>query len=213
MTHGRLAAWPPRQKIQAAEVAVFLLLIVPSLVLSLFVIRQGQLSFVLVATATIFRDLGLVCLVLFFLWRNGEAVSRIGWTWRRPVRELIIGIVCFVPVFLTAALLDRVLLRAGLSAPATPLPSFLNEKGPVEALLAVVLVTVVAIAEETIFRGYLLLRFLPILRSTTASVLLSSAIFAVGHGYEGTAGLVTVGTMGAVFAVVYLWRGSLVAPS
>lgn len=200
------------RKIQATEVAVFLLLIVPSLVLSLFVIRQGQLSFVLSATAIIFRDLGLVCLILFFIWRNGEPVSRVGWTWRRPVGEIIIGVGCFVPVFFVAAFLDRLFLRAGLSAPATPLPSFLSDRGPVEALLAVVLVTVVAVAEETIFRGYLLLRFQPILRRTTASVLLSSAVFALGHGYEGTAGLATVGTMGAVFAVVYLWRGSLVAP-
>ena len=71
---------------------------------------------------------------------------------------------------------------------------------------------VVALAEETIFRGYLLLRLLPILRSKTAAVLVSSAIFAVGHGYEGSAGLATVGVMGAVFALIYLWRGSLVAP-
>ena len=35
---------------------------------------------------------------------------------------------------------------------------------------------------------------------------------AVGHGCEGSAGLVTVGVMGAVFALVYLWRRSLVAP-
>ena len=202
----------PSRKVQAAEVAVFLLLIVPSMALSLFAIRLGQLSFVLAATATIFRDLGLVCLILFFLWRNGEPVSRTGWAWRYPVRELIIGVVCFVPVFLGGALLERALLRAGLSAPATPLPSFLKEQGPAEALLAVLLVTVVALAEETIFRGYLLLRFKAVLRSTMASVLLSSAIFAVGHGYEGSAGLVTVGVMGAVFALVYLWRRSLVAP-
>lgn len=201
----------PSRKIQAAEVAIFLLLIVPSLVLSLFVIRQGQLSFVLTAAATIFRDLGLICLILFFLWRNGEPVSRIGWTWRHPVRELTIGVVCFVPVFSGAILLERGLLRAGLSAPATPLP-FLKEQGITEALLAVLLVSVVALAEETIFRGYLLLRFQAVLWSTTASVLLSSAIFAVGHGYEGSAGLATVGVMGAVFALVYLWRGSLVAP-
>jgi uncharacterized protein len=202
----------PRRNVQTAEVAVFLLLIVPSLVLSLFVIRQGQLSFVLTATAIIFRDVGLVCLILFFLWRNGETISRIGWTWTRPGRELIIGALCFLPVFLGAALLDRVLLRVGLSPPATPLPSFLNDKGPAEALLAVVLVTVVALAEETIFRGYLLLRFQSILQSAIVSVLLSSVIFTLGHGYEGTAGLVTVGMMGAAFAVVYLWRGSLVAP-
>jgi membrane protease YdiL (CAAX protease family) len=43
-------------------------------------------------------------------------------------------------------------------------------------------------------------------------VLLSSFIFSLGHGYEGTAGLATVGVMGAAFALVYLWRGSLVAP-
>jgi uncharacterized protein len=202
----------PRRNIQTAEVAVFLLLIVPSLVLSLFVIRQGELSFVLTATAIIFRDVGLVCLILFFLWRNGETISRIGWAWTHPWRELIIGAVCFLPVFLGAALLDRVLLSVGLSPPATPLPSFLNDKGPAEAVLAVVLVTVVALAEETIFRGYLLLRFQSILQSAMVSVLLSSVIFALGHGYEGTAGLVTVGVMGAAFAVVYLWRGSLLAP-
>jgi uncharacterized protein len=202
----------PSRKIQATEVAVFLLLIVPSLVLSLFVIRQGQLGFVLTATAIIFRDVGLVCLILFFLWRNGETVSRIGWAWTHPGRELIIGAVCFLPVFLGAALLDRILLRVGLSPPATPLPSFLNDRGLAEALLAVVLVTVVAAAEETIFRGYLLLRFQGVLRSTTASLVLSSAIFAVGHGYEGSAGLATVGAMGFVFALVYLWRGSLIAP-
>ena len=37
-------------------------------------------------------------------------------------------------------------------------------------------------------------------------------IFSLGHGYEGSAGLVTAGVMGGVFAVIYLWRGSLVAP-
>ena len=202
----------PSPKVQEAEVAVFLLLIVPSMVLSLFAIRQGQLSFVLMATATIFRDVGLVGLILFFIWRNGESVSRVGWTWRHPLRELIIGVVCFVPVFFGAALIERVLLRAGLSAPATPLPSFLKEQGPAEAVLAVLLVTVVALAEETIFRGYLLLRFQTLLRSPALAVLLSSVIFSLGHGYEGSAGLVTVGVMGAVFAVIYLWRRSLVAP-
>ncbi len=198
-------------KEQGVEVGVFLLLIVPSLALSLFAVRQGQLSFVLVAVATIFRDVGLVSLILFFLWRNGEPLVRIGWSWRHPLRELIVGGVCFVPLFFGAAFLELELRRAGLSAPATPLP-YLEARGPGEALLGLGLVTVVALAEETIFRGYLLLRFQAVLRSTTAAVVLSSVIFALGHGYEGTSGLVTVGVMGAVFALVYLWRGSLLAP-
>jgi uncharacterized protein len=206
------AASRPGRTVELAEIGVFLFLIVPSMVLSLFAVRQGQLGFVLVAAATIFRDAALVTLVLYFLWRNGEPITRIGWSWHRPVREVLVGIACFIPVCVGAALVEETLSHLGLSTPKTPLPSFLKEQGWTEVILAVVLVVVVAIAEETIFRGYLLLRFQDLLRSTTGAVLLSSAIFAAGHGYEGGAGLVTVGLMGAAFAVVYLWRKSLVAP-
>lgn len=202
----------PCQKSQIIEVSVFLFLIVPSLVLSLFAVRQGDLSFVLTATATIFRDLALVCLIVFFLWHNGESVALIGWTWHRSARDLILGVILFLPFGAGAALLEKLLLSAGLSAPSTALPKSLEAEGKVEMILGAILVTVVAIAEETIFRGYLLLRFRAILGSTTAAVVLSSVIFAVGHGYEGSAGLVTVGFMGGVFALVYLWRGSLIAP-
>ncbi len=200
------------RKEQAVEVAVFLFLIVPSMVLSLFVVRRGNLSFVLTAVATIFRDLGLVSLILFFLWRNGENVERIGWSFRRTGREAALGAALFIPFVTGAALLERGLLRLGLSRPATPTPSFLAASGGAEFLLAAVLVAVVAVTEETIFRGYLLLRFQTLLRSPALAVLLSSVIFSLGHGYEGSAGLVTVGVMGAVFAVIYLWRRSLVAP-
>jgi len=200
------------RKEQAVEVALFLFLIVPSMVLSLFVVRRGNLSFVLAAVATIFRDLGLVSLILFFLWRNGENVERIGWSFRRAVIEAALGAALFIPFVFGAALLERGLLRLGLSRPATPMPSFLEASGAAEFLLAAGLVAVVAVTEETIFRGYLLLRFKTLLRSPALAVLLSSVIFSLGHGYEGSAGLVTVGVMGAVFAVIYLWRRSLVAP-
>jgi membrane protease YdiL (CAAX protease family) len=199
-------------KEQAVEVVVFLFLIVPSMILSLFVVRQGGLSFVLTAVATIFRDLGLVSLILFILWRNGESVERIGWNLHRAGREAALGVALFIPFVFGAALLERGLLRAGLSRPATPLPSFLEARGGSEFLLAAVLVAVVALAEETIFRGYLMLRFQSLLRGSARAVLLSSLIFSLGHGYEGSAGLVTVGVMGAVFALIYLWRRSLVAP-
>ncbi len=43
-------------------------------------------------------------------------------------------------------------------------------------------------------------------------MLLSAFIYSLGHGYEGSSGVVTVGALGLVFALVYLWRGSLMAP-
>jgi membrane protease YdiL (CAAX protease family) len=48
--------------------------------------------------------------------------------------------------------------------------------------------------------------------SPATAALLSAAIFALGHGYEGSAGVVTVGVMGLAFGLVYKWRKSLVAP-
>jgi CAAX protease family protein len=42
-------------------------------------------------------------------------------------------------------------------------------------------------------------------------VLFSAIIFSVGHGYQGLAGMIAVGVMGIVFALIYLWRQSLLA--
>ncbi|MCL4476794.1 MAG: CPBP family intramembrane metalloprotease [Nitrospirae bacterium] len=63
-----------------------------------------------------------------------------------------------------------------------------------EFLLAAVLVIVVALAEETVFRGYLILRFKNVMANTSAAVLLSAVIFSLGHGYEGSDGVITVGS-------------------
>ncbi len=202
----------PGRKLQFLEVLVFLPLIVTSMALSFFANRKGSMSFELVASATILRDLALVGLVAFFLWRNNEPLSRIGWNLRTARKEIALGAILFFPLLLATNFLEQMLQLAGLSAPSTPLPQFLTAKGWAEFALAFLLVVVVAIAEETIFRGYLILRFQAVTGSTLASALLSSIVFSLGHGYEGSAGVVTVGAMGLAFAVVYLRRRSLAAP-
>jgi membrane protease YdiL (CAAX protease family) len=200
------------QKEKLIEVFIFLFLIVPSLVLSFSVTKPGALSFVLVSSVTILRDLALVSLVLFFLWHNREHVIDIGWTLRNGWKEVGLGIGLFIPLFFGVSALESALQAAGLSVSSTPLPALVGKRGVTEFLLAFILVIVVALAEETSFRGYLILRFKAITQSPAASILLSSAIFSLGHGYEGSAGVVTVGVIGAFFALVYLWRQSLVAP-
>ncbi len=195
---------------QVLELLVFLLLVVPSMVLSLFVVGQGGVGFPLTATIVISHDLGLLGLVLFFLWRNREPWASIGWVSRNVGVDVGFGIVLFVPFFFGTAALESVLQQLGLSSP--PMPSYLQARNMTQGILGALLVVVVALAEESIFRGYLLLRLTTATRSTVAAVLISSAIFSIGHGYEGSVGLVTVGAMGAVFAIIYLWRGSLVAP-
>jgi|WetSurMetagenome_2_1015567.scaffolds.fasta_scaffold232949_2 uncharacterized protein len=200
------------RKRQLIELSVFLLLIVPSMALSFLAVKQGSLGFVLVAIATIFRDLGLVSLILYFVWRNSEAVAMIGWTLRNVKKDALLGFVLFFPFTWGTGVLERAFQAIGFTVPSTPTPSFLDARGVGQLVLGSLLVAVVALTEETIFRGYLILRLRAVRRSSVLAVVLSAAIFSLGHGYEGTAGVMTVGVMGAIFAIIYLWRKSLVAP-
>ncbi len=197
---------------QARELAVFLFLIVPSLATSFFLVQLGRLEFPFIAFAVILRDLSLLSLVLYFLWINRETLASIGLTFAKAGKELLIGIWLYLPVVIMVGLLERALLAAGLSGPSERLAGLSAHKSTPEYVLASVLVMVVAVTEETIFRGYLLIRFRNVLASTTAAVIVSSIIFSLGHGYEGSAGIVVTGTIGLVFALIALWRRSLVAP-
>jgi membrane protease YdiL (CAAX protease family) len=60
--------------------------------------------------------------------------------------------------------------------------------------------------------GYLILRLTAVTGGVGTAAILSAIIFSIGHGYEGTAGVATVGVMGLGLAAVYLWRRSLIAP-
>jgi CAAX protease family protein len=201
----------PSRKIQTVEVAVFLFLVAPSLSLSFFSNAQADLRFTQMAVASILNDLALLSLVLYFTWRNQESVRQIGWSFDHLRRDVALGLLLFVPVFFGGNVLAGWLHRAGLSAPAQR-PSFLDISGVSQAALGLLIVTVVAVVEETIFRGYLMLRFKAITGRTSAAVILSSLVFSLGHGYEGMAGAISVFVLGAIFALVYVWRNSVVAP-
>jgi membrane protease YdiL (CAAX protease family) len=201
-----------RKREQVWEIAVFLFLIVPSMVFSFFVGRLGPVSFFLLATSTILRDLALVSLILFFIWRNGESLALIGWNLKNGWEDVFLGIGLFMPVFIGAGVLESFLKAIGFSAPAAPLPALTSLRSVFEITTAVVLFIVVALTEETIFRGYLILRFKGITGNFLAALLLSTVAFSLGHGYEGTAGIVTVFVLGLVYALIYGWRQSLLAP-
>ncbi len=196
---------------ERAELLAFLFLVVPGLVLSFLVQGEDRIGFVVGAIAIMVRDLALVALILYFLRRNGETLGAIGWRARSVGREAAIGLMLAVPAFLGEILLNLALSALGLSSPSHR-PSELSPHGIPQIALAAVLVGVVAVSEETIFRGYLLLRLRDVGASTPIAILVSSFIFTLGHGYEGTAGLIVVGALGVLLACVYTWRESLVAP-
>jgi membrane protease YdiL (CAAX protease family) len=201
-----------RRRERLFEMLAFLSLIVPSMCLSFLMVRQVSLGFVVTAVATISRDLGLATLIAFFLWRNAETKDRIGLHLHGGLKNVILGAALFVVVLLASLYLEQWLHAAGFSTRSAPTPAFLTARGSAEFVLAILLVGVVALTEEIIFRGYLILRLKTVTGSSVLAVALSSVIFCLGHGYEGTAGVVTVGFTGLAYALVYVWTESLTAP-
>ncbi len=201
----------PSRKVQLIELAVFLFLIVPSMALSFLNGMQANLRFTTMAIASILNDLALLSLVLYFTWRNQESVRQLGWNFDHLRQDVALGLILFVPVVFAGNMLAALLHQAGLSAPAKQ-PSFLAISGVTQLVLGIIIVTVVAVVEETVFRGYLMLRFKVVTGRTSAAVILSSLVFSLGHGYEGMAGVISVFVLGVIFALVYVWRKSVVAP-
>lgn len=206
---GRPPDVPPRT-IQRVELAVFLILIIPPAVLSTFALQPSTLRFTWVAVSSIVNDLALCCLVMYFVWRNGESPASLGWRTHNAWREIALGAILFIPFSIVTSVFELALRGMGVPAPRHA-PVFLIPTGAGDIALAFLFLLVVAVAEETIFRGYLILRFRALTGSTAQAVLYSAAVFAIGHGYEGASGIATVALMGGLFAVIYLWRGNLIA--
>jgi membrane protease YdiL (CAAX protease family) len=205
-----LQAEAPSRAIQTRELGAFLFLIVPSLVLSRQSAVDLRVGFVTFAISTICSEAALLILVAYFLWRNGESARLIGWTRRKLGCNLLLGIVLFLPISLAI----EALLRAahGLGVPlGPPAPEVAIPATTPEFALGVVLVAVVAVTEEVVFRGYLLRRLRSLTGNTSLSILLATALFALGHRYEGASGLLAVSVLGIAFAVVYLRTRSLAA--
>ncbi len=194
------------------EVAIFLLLIVPSMIISYLAFGKAKFGFSFLAISVILRDIALTCLVVFFLWRDGEPLARLGWKFTRLKQEAALGVALFLPILFGETIIQKVFEWFGLTSNLSRVARLLIPKSPFEIFLACILVTVVAVAEETIFRGYLMLRFNNLTGSIAAAVLISSVVFSIGHGYEGAANLGTVGVLGVILALIYVWRKSLVAP-
>jgi membrane protease YdiL (CAAX protease family) len=193
------------------EVLVLFFFIVPSVIISFFSLETENPRFPILALSVIFQDLALGSLVFFFLWRNGEPLTRIGWEFSGLKREVALGAGLFLPVVVGVSLIEAAFGRLGASSHMSHIPKFLTAKGPSEIFLACVLVIVVAVTEETIFRGYLLLRFENLTGSRAASVIISSALFALGHAYEGLANVGAIGVLGIILSLIFLWRKSLVS--
>ncbi len=201
----------PGRRYQLVELLLFLFFIMPAVMLILAPRSLDDLTFAELATSQILRNLALFAVLIYLLRRAGEPLCGIGLCRAGWPTEMGVGVLLFFPVFIAAGLVETALRGAGLSG-LEATPDFLIPNGSGDLVLALLFLVVVALVEEAVFRGYLIRRLQGVTGSLAVAVALSTTLFALGHGYQGGAGLLTVGFLGLAFAAIYLWRGSLVAP-
>ena len=190
------------------EVILFLTVAIISLAFPTAFLCSESCSFSIVALVTILRNLGLSTLVFWLLEARKEPFSRIGWTSENLKKQILWGIILFPLFYFSVGLVLNFFTRIGFSH-IEEVPPSLMPQSMQQIFLGVLMVLTVAFSEEIIFRGYLLTRIREITESDAAGIFLSTLLFAFGHGYEGVAGMVTVGYIGLVFSILILWQKSL----
>src|SRR5690606_1206208 len=168
---------PGSRRLYRLETLVFLLVLLPWMGFALAGASPERLDFALVAVVIMLHDLALTALALYLVWRGGEGLGAIGWSGRKAGREALLGVALFVPLFAAVALIQVLLRAAGCAEPSPP-PAFLLPDTAEERALALLFLPVVAVAEETVFRGYLLHRLCQASGSRAVAVVLSTVIFA-----------------------------------
>jgi membrane protease YdiL (CAAX protease family) len=173
----------------------------------------GRLSLPFVLTLSLADTLVLVALMVALTRAHGESATEL-WLGHRRVRtEIAVGVLLIPVVFMGVVLLLNTLRLVAPwlhNVPQNPLEQLAGTAADA-AMFALVAIIAGGIREE-LQRAFLLRRFEQSLGGPTVGVVAVSVAFGLGHYTQGWDAVVTTGTLGAFWAVVYLRRRSSVAP-
>lgn len=191
---------PPRRRRIAIELAVVLLIVwLPWLVAGI-VYRFEPIGPRSAGTLSwgMFQGLGILALLVYFVWLEGDWRRQLGLEQPRVAREFLFGILVlawmlFAPVFGHSI--------ASLLGAVESSPRFQYESG-VALWLAPLDFLIYAFVEEVLYRAYLWNRLRELTGRPLLAITLASFLFAISHGYPlaGTLALFFTGWgMGVLF--------------
>lgn len=108
------------------------------------------------------------------------------------------GLLAAATAATTAAGLALMALARLVRVPETPLIRFLLPRSGSEKIAFAGLSVSAGIAEELVFRAFLIAALLQAGAGTAAAIGISIAVFAISHAYQGIAGVVRVALLGAL---------------
>ena len=174
---------------------------------------DGSLSLIYICTLALTDMVLLIGLMIWLMHLHGESISKLWLGSRSIMTEIFLGL-SWIPLLLIAVAALLYIIR-------TITPELHNViENPLEQLLhttggAIAFGFIAILAggvREELQRAFLLNRFEQHLGGPVIGVVLISIGFGLGHLVQGWDAVLTTGTMGLFWAVVYLRRRSSVAP-
>jgi membrane protease YdiL (CAAX protease family) len=151
-------------------------------------------------------------MILWFLHLRAESPRQLFLGERAIGREIRLGLLLspLLVVFMSGAIWWlRQLLPPLRTVPENPFEALAHSPEGALALLAVAMVA--GGVREEMQRAFLLHRFRSDLGGAKVGLLITSAIFGLGHLVQGWEAVIVTASLGAFWAALFLTRGSIVA--
>ena len=155
----------------------------------------------------------LLSLIVWLLLRRGERPLSVFLGGRHPLSEISVGMASLPLILILVIALTlfiRQLVPALHNVPDNPLEGMIGTGSNMWLFLAVVIVA--GGVREELQRAFLLHRFRHDLGLPWMGVLITSLAFGLGHTLQGFDAAIITGALGATWGVMYLTRGSALAP-
>ena len=136
-----------------------------------------------------------------------QRFHHLGFTIPRP-RDFLFAIAFLVGAYPLLGALAWGLDAVGLAIPELVIQALLPVT-MIEKIAWGFLSITAAVCEESVFRGYLLVRGEAVVRSRALAIALSAAAFGIGHYYQGWGGVILISAYGLMFTWLRFRTGSL----
>jgi membrane protease YdiL (CAAX protease family) len=148
-------------------------------------------------------------LVILGVWLSGSPLATVlGDRWR-SVREVLRDIGIAAAFLVLSIMLGSILGSHMQGGAPDPAMQFLFPRGSGEVTLWISLSVTAGICEEAIYRGYLQRQFISLTKNVSLGIMLSAAVFATSHAYQGFRHAVEVGVAGGMAGILAHWRKSV----
>lgn len=174
---------------------------------------EGGLSLAFLAWTGALDTVLLLALITWLTRRRGESVTRLFFGQRPVFRETLLGVAlapAVLGVITVTMLVIRLVAPALRTVPENPLEALARSREGLLMLLA--MVTLAGGVREELQRAFLLERFRQDLGGAGMGLLITSVGFGVGHLLQGWDAVIVTGLLGLMWGVIYLRRGSTIAP-